>query len=94
MDRPASPLADYMDSWFWKLLSVAALAGSASVDVVLSDEFDAYIESHPGPLSHPGNTLVEITGGKIDFSCVSQLDLRVRWNWNGLWQGGGVREEE
>ena len=87
MERPASPLADYMDSWFWKLLSVAPLAGTASVDIVVSDEFNAYIESHPGPVSHPGDTLVGVTGGKIDFSCVSQLDLRVGWNWKGVVAG-------
>lgn len=87
MERPASPLTDYMDSWFWKLMSVAPLAGTASVDIVVSEKFDAYIESQPGSVSHLGNTLVGFKGGKIDFSCVSQLGLRVGWDWSGVVAG-------
>ena len=77
MDRPALPLTDYMDSWFWRLLGVAPLKGTASVDIDASDDFNNYIESHPGSVSHPGNTLVDITGGRIDFSYMSQLNLQV-----------------
>ena len=51
--------------------------GTASVDVVVGDDFNAYIELRPGPVSHPLNTLVNVSGGKIDFSYLSQLDLQV-----------------
>lgn len=83
-ERPASPVRDYMDSWFWRLLGIAPLKGTASVDVVVSDDFNAYIESHPGPVGHPRNTLFNVSGGKIDFACMSQLDLQVGWNWSGI----------
>ena len=86
-ERPASPLTDYMDSWFWRLMGSATLNGTASVDIVVSDDFNAYIESRPGPVSHPGNTLFNISGGQIDFSCMSQLDLQVAWNWSGIVAG-------
>ena len=87
VERPASPLTDYMDSWFWRLLGVAPLDGTASVNVVVGDDFNAYIELHPGPVSHPRNTLVNVSGGKIDFSCLSQLDLQVGWNWSAIVAG-------
>ncbi|CAD6588417.1 MAG: hypothetical protein ASARMPRED_003559 [Alectoria sarmentosa] len=87
VERPASPLTDYMDSWFWRLLGVAPLDGTASVDVVVGDDFNAYIELHPGPVSHPRKTLVNVSGGKIDFSCLSQLDLQVGWNWSAIVAG-------
>lgn len=87
MGRPVSPLADYMDSWFWRLLGVAPLTGTASVDIVVSDDFSAYIASHPGRVRHPRNTLFKVSGGEIDFSCMSQLDLQVAWNWNGIVAG-------
>ena len=87
MERPASPLRDYVDSWFWRLLSVAPLVGTASVDIVVSDEFNAYIASRPGPVVHPRNTLFNVSGGQIDFSCMSQLDLQVAWNWSGIVAG-------
>ena len=84
--RPASPLKDYMDSWFWRLLAVASLNDtSGSVDIVVSDEFNTYIESQPGPVRHPGGPPFNISGGQIDFSCMSQLDLQLASNWNGVW---------
>ena len=87
-ERPASPLKDYMDSWFWKLLGVQAVGdGSALVDIVVSEEFNAYIESRPGAVGHPGDRLVEVRGGEIDFSCMSQLGLRVGWDWRGIVAG-------
>ena len=86
-ERPASPVTDYMDSWFWRLLGVAPLVGTASVDIVVSDDFNQYIESHPRPVSHARNTLFNVSGGKIDFSCLSQLDLQMAWNWSGIVAG-------
>lgn len=87
LERPVSPLTDYMDSWFWRLLGIATLNDTASVDIVVSDDFNAYIESHPGPVRHPRNTLFSVSGGKIDFSCMSQLDLQVGWNWSAIIAG-------
>lgn len=46
-ERPASPLTDYTDSWFGRLLSIRPLNGTASDDIVLSDDSNAYLESHP-----------------------------------------------
>lgn len=84
-DRPATPLTDYMDSWFWRLMSVVQRSGNTSLaDILVSNAFNAYIESRPGPVNHPANTLFNISGGKIDFACMSQLDLQVGWNWKRI----------
>ena len=85
--RPASPLTDYMDSWFWRLMGVVSRAGTASVDVIVSDPFNRYIASKPGPVNHPAGTLYNITNDRIDFSCISQLDLQLAWNWTGIRAG-------
>ena len=85
--RPASPLTDYMDSWFWRLMGVAPRSGTTSVDIVVSDAFNVFIASRPGPTRHPAGTLFNITDGKIDFSCMSQLDVQVGWNWSGIVAG-------
>lgn len=85
--RPASPLTDYMDSWFWRLMGVAPRSGTTSVDIVVSDAFNMFIASRPEPARHPAGTLFNITDGKIDFSCMSQLDVQVGWNWNGIVAG-------
>ena len=82
--RPASPLADYMDSWFWRLMGVASRSGTTSVDIVVSDAFNAFIASRPGPTRHPAGTVFNITEGKVDFACMSQLDVQVGWNWSGI----------
>lgn len=87
MERPASPLTDFMDSWFWRLMGVASHDGTNSVDIVVSDAFNAYIESRPGPVSHPSNTLFNVSGSKIDFACMSQLDLQVGWDWRRIAAG-------
>lgn len=86
-ERPASPVTDYMDSWFWRLLGIATLNDTASVDIVVSDDFNAYIESRPRPVRHPKSTLFNTSEGEIDFSCISQLDLQVGWNWSGIVAG-------
>lgn len=83
-ERPASPLTDYTDSWFGRLLSIRPLNGTASDDIVVSDDFNAYIESRPGGLSHPRNTLFNDSGGETDFSCISRLDLHVAWNLSAI----------
>ena len=91
--RPASPLADYMDSWFWRLMGVAPqTGGTALVDIVVSDRFNKYIASRPGLISHPNNTLFNISEGKIDFACMSQLDLQLGWNWKDI-VTGNIRDE-
>lgn len=87
LERPASPTTDYMDSWFWRLLGVAPLEDTASVDIVVSDNFSAYIESRPALINHPRNTISNISGGKIDFACMSQLDVQVGWNFSGIVAG-------
>ena len=86
-ERPAAPMTDYMDSWFWRLMGVATRAATTSVDIVVSDAFNAYIESRPGPVSHPNTTLFNVSSGKIDFACISQLNLQVAWNWRGIVAG-------
>ena len=87
-ERPATPLTDYMDSWFWGLMDVVRRSGNTALaDIVVSNAFNAYIESRPGPVRHPANTLFNISGGKIDFACISQLDLQVGWNWTGIVAG-------
>ena len=85
--RPASPLTDYMDSWFWRLMGVASRSGTNSVDIVVSDAFNKFIASRPGPTRHPAGTVFNITDGKIDFACMSQLDVQVGWNWSGIVAG-------
>ena len=85
--RPASPITDYMDSWFWRLMGVASRSGTASVDIVVTGAFDLFIASRPGPTRHPAGTLFNITDGKIDFSCMSQLDVQLGWNWSGIVAG-------
>ena len=92
MARPASPLTDYMDSWFWRLLNVTPPDSTGAVDIVVSDHFNTYIESRPGPISHPNNTLFNISEGRIDFACISQLDLQLAWNWRDI-VTNNVREE-
>lgn len=64
-ERPASPLTDYTDSWFGRLLSIRPLNGTASDDIVVSDDANAYIESRPGGLSHPRNTLFNNSVGEL-----------------------------
>lgn len=87
-ERPSSPLRDYMDSWFWKLLAIAPVVGEeSSVDIVVSSTFNRYIESRPGPVSHPANTLFSVHDTTVDFACMSQLDLQVAWNWTGIIAG-------
>ena len=85
--RPASPLTDYIDSWFWRLMGVAPRSGTASVDIVVSDAFNVFIASQPGPTHHPAGTIFNITNGKIDFACMSQLDVQLGWNWSGIVAG-------
>ena len=85
--RPASPITDYMDSWFWRLMGVASRSGTASVDIVVSNAFNEFIASRPGPTHHPAGTVFNITDGKIDFACMSQLDVQVGWNWSGIVAG-------
>lgn len=87
-ERPATPLTDYMDSWFWRLMDVVRRSDNTSLaDIVVSNAFNAYIQSRPGPISHPANTLFNVSGGKIHFACMSQLDLQVGWNWRGIAAG-------
>ena len=85
--RPASPITDYMDSWFWRLMGVASRSGTASVDIVVTGAFNLFIASRPGPTPHPSGMLFNITDGKIDFSCMSQLDVQLGWNWGGIVAG-------
>ena len=87
LERPAAPLTDYVDSWFWRMMGVAERSGTASVDIVVSDALNSYIESRPGPVSHPDNMVFNVSAGKIDFACMSQLDLHVGWNWSGIVAG-------
>ena len=69
-------------------MGVVRRSGNTSLaDIVVSNAFNAYIESRPGPVSHPANTLFNITGGKVSFACVSQLDLQVGWYWSGIVAG-------
>ena len=86
-ERPLAATTDYMDSWFWRMLGIATLAGTATVDIVVPSAFSAYIESRPPPVSHPTTSLFNITEGKIDFACMSRLDLQVGWNWKGIVAG-------
>lgn len=85
--RPASSVTDYMDSWFWHLLEIAPRNGTAQVDIVVSKYLNQYIESRPGPVSHPPDTLFKISGGKVDLSCVSQLNLQMAWNFTAIMAG-------
>ena len=87
LQRPASPLMDYMDSWFWRLMGVASRSGTTSVDIVVSDAFNRFIASRPGPTRHPAGTVFNITDGKLDFACMSQLDVQLGWNWSGIVAG-------
>ncbi len=87
LERPESPLADYMDSWFWRLMGVATRGGTADVDIVVGDGFSRYIVGRPGVVGHPGNTVFNVSRGRIDFACMSQLDLQVGWNWRGIVEG-------
>ena len=82
--RPSSPLTDYMDSWFWRLMGVASQSGTSSANIVVSNAFNAFIASRPDLTRHPASTLFNITEGKIDFACMSQLDMQVGWNWKGI----------
>lgn len=87
-ERPVTPLTDYMDSWFWRLMGVVRRSDNTSLaDIVVSNAFNAYIKSRPGPVAHPASTLFNISGGKINFACMSQLDLQVGWNWRGIARG-------
>ncbi|KAI4220338.1 MAG: hypothetical protein L6R40_008687 [Gallowayella cf. fulva] len=86
----ASPITNSTDSWFHRLLTTSPPNNSTAHindTIAVSEALNSYIETHPGIVRHPQDTLYRVRGGRIDFSCLSQLDWRVGWDWRGVVAG-------